>query len=216
MAIWSVSQKRYIDTPSTGGSAPVSTTSNTDMTSIGIPDEAIRNAFFRLTAANPKQKDTYKAMYDYIKPDPSKEGSTPAEKSRAKTGIQAIDQINSIPERVRNKTGTWKAFSYIIKGSLPGGIGMPFISGEDDEDIANLDQQYFMLTQAVMTAIQGSRPSDYDVRSYQQKAGPNIRLSNKVNQQRIINLKSLMEERAGVSPVNNMNVPKSSPWEIVR
>jgi len=73
-----------------------------------------------------------------------------------------------------------------------------------------------MLTQAVMTAIQGSRPSDYDVRSYQQKAGPNIRLSNKVNQQRIINLKSLMEERAGVSPVNNMNVPKSSPWEIVR
>lgn len=121
---------------------------------------------------------------------------TAAEKSRAETGLTVANSISGIPKTTRTKTGSLKALIVKAKLGFPGKLGQPLITDEE-KDLVDLDTRYFLLTQAVLTAVQGSRPSDYDVKSYQNSAGPNIMLPDSVNQQRIKNLSDLLKNKSG-------------------
>ena len=133
----------------------------------------------------------------YLKPEVKEVGGTPAEMGRTRTGIAVIGDINRVPENILKRTGTREAIFLGFKMSLPGGFGKPFIT-KKESDLTDLEQKYFILVQSVMTAIQGSRPSDYDVKSYQEKAGPSIKFPYYVNQQRVDNLLNLLNSKMGL------------------
>lgn len=123
-------------------------------------------------------------------------------------GANVVNDLDSVSSSIKNQTGTGTAVSTL--GKLNGNIlGIPttiFIRSKDEQDLANLESKYFALVQSALTAVQGSRPSDYDVKSYQQKLGPSIANTPEVNAKRIQNLMSL----AGIQGYN----PASS-WEVV-
>ena len=127
---------------------------------------------------------------------PDTTGTTPAEKSRATTGLSVANSVANVPKPTLLKTGTPGAALVNLKLNFPLKLGQPTIT-EKEKDLVDLDSKYFLLTQAVLTAVQGSRPSDYDVKSYQNSAGPNIMLPNYINEQRIRNLQNLLRTKAG-------------------
>ena len=133
----------------------------------------------------------------YLKPEKEEAGGSPAEKARTRTGISVIGEISKTPENILKRTGTKEAMLTSFKLTFPGGFARPFITRKDSE-LTDLEQKYFILVQSVMTAIQGSRPSDYDVKSYQDKAGPSIKFPYYVNQQRMDSLLNLLNAKIGL------------------
>src|SRR3990167_7095316 len=108
-----------------------------------------------------------------------------------KIGVNVISELDSIPDDVKNKTGSASALGVSAKLDTPF-IGPTLIRGKSEQDLADLESRYFALVQSALTSIQGTRPSDYDVKSYQRKLGPSILNTPEVNRNRINNLINLM------------------------
>lgn len=105
--------------------------------------------------------------------------------------MKTVSQIGAVNDTVKNKTGSWESRIVRTKMDIPGGLGMGQLKGTE-ADLASLESEYFALVQNALTAIQGSRPSDYDAKVYQKNLGPSIVNSPQVNEDRIANLYSLM------------------------
>lgn len=138
---------------------------------------------------------------------------TSTQNQKAEAGINVTKELETIPQNIRDKTGSKEAFNAMFKLKIPV-FGPALIRGETEGKLVDLETKYFLLVQTALTAIQGSRPSDYDVKSYMDKAGPSIRNSPKVNEDRINNLKKLMEGAAGKTsssqsrpPLTNFLIP---------
>lgn len=115
------------------------------------------------------------------------------QQAMAKVGVNVINSLDTVPSTVMNSTGSPTAISAYTKLSRNiFGIPLTGTLTKDEQEQANLQAKYFALVQSALTAIQGSRPSDYDVKSYQQQLGPSIANPPQVNQDRINNLISLM------------------------
>jgi hypothetical protein len=114
------------------------------------------------------------------------------EELKRQTGLDVIGEIESVDKSIKDKTGSTSALSVLSKLNAPLGLGKMFISKGNETNLADLESKYFLLTQTILTKIQGSRPSDYDVKSYQDKAGPSIQLTPEVNEMRIKNLLNLL------------------------
>lgn len=127
---------------------------------------------------------------------PDTTGTTPAEKSRAESGLAQVNATKSISPEILKRTGTMEALKLDVKLNFPGGILQQTVTPKEAE-LADLESKYFLITQAVLTAVQGSRPSDYDVKSYQNHAGPSIKLPYYINEQRIRNLDGLLRSKTG-------------------
>lgn len=121
-------------------------------------------------------------------------GSSDAkQQAMAKIGVNVINSLDQVPTSVMNSTGGATALTTYTKLSRNiFGIPLTGTLTKDEQEQANLQSKYFALVQSALTAIQGSRPSDYDVKSYQQQLGPSIANPPQVNQDRINNLISLM------------------------
>jgi hypothetical protein len=130
----------------------------------------------------------YKQLYDFLYP--AKSGTT-ASDQRAQSGLAIANNINSIPTDIRGATGSPEAFGVIGKMNIPV-VGKALIGGKREVALADLESKYFTLVQTALTAIQGSRPSDYDVRSYQKALGPSISNSPEVNATRIKTITELL------------------------
>jgi len=133
-------------------------------------------------------------------------GATPAETSRAKSGILAGERVRGYDTKTLEKTGTSKAWVLYAKLNAPIKIFQSAIK-KDEKDLASLDSDYFKLTQAYLTAVQGSRPSDYDARMYQNRAGPSIMLPHYVNEQRVETMIDDMMSRAGITTSTTTKKP---------
>lgn len=137
-----------------------------------------------------------------------KGGGVPGSDKNAKqqAGLKMVGQVNEVDKKIRDKTGSLQAQSVSTRLGLPGILGKGSLKG-DDAGLADLESKYFALVQNALTYIQGSRPSDYDAKSYQQKLGPSIVNSPKVNEDRINNLYKLMGGTSKKTPSSNSNDP---------
>lgn len=113
----------------------------------------------------------------------------------------AFKEIQKINSDILNKTGTRQALTVLAKQNFPLNLGKPFITKEEAV-LSDLESKYFVLTQELMTSIQGSRPSDYDALSYQRSLGPSIANTPEVNKNRIATMMAL----AGEKSISNTNV----------
>lgn len=139
---------------------------------------------------------------DTSKFEPKDKSTTNNQKAQA--GIKVSGQIDSVPQDIKDKTGGSEAFSTTFKLGLPV-IGRALIRGKTETQLADLESKYFLMVQSALTAIQGSRPSDYDVKSYMDKAGPSIKNSPQVNKDRMYNLLKLMQGVSGEKPTSQPN-----------
>lgn len=182
--------------PSTGqvttGTPQTPSSSGGTYSTSGLPGQ--QSELQKLLGLYALSKGNPTGAWTILNADVTKGGLSGAERSRTQTGVQVLEDLKTTPMSIQKKTGGLGALMLDFKLNFPGGYLKPTIS-RDEMDLANLDQKYFMLTQAVMTAIQGSRPSDYDVKSYQDKAGPNIKLPYYINEQRINNLLNMMQSK---------------------
>lgn len=138
-------------------------------------------------------------------------GSSDAKsQAMAKIGANVINSLDQVPSNVINSTGSPTALSAYTKVSRNiFGIPLAGTLTKNEQEQANLQSKYFALVQSALTAIQGSRPSDYDVKSYQQQLGPSIANPPQVNQDRINNLISLMGIQGQITFGNGGNTNSS-------
>jgi hypothetical protein len=80
--VYSSSQGKFIDTPDAAatpsqngasayaGTQPDTQPDSTTTTSLGLPDAAVRNLFFKMGMSNPKSVNTLKDLYGFIAPKP--------------------------------------------------------------------------------------------------------------------------------------------------
>ncbi len=142
------------------------------------------------------QKDlATKVGYGGVTGQGLKEKTAAGLSDKQKAAIDTVTQIGAVDQNIKGKTGTVQAQVVSTRLNLPGILGKGGLSG-DDAALADLESKYFALIQNALTAIQGSRPSDYDAKMYQQKLGPSIINSPQVNEDRINNLYKLMGGKA--------------------
>lgn len=158
----------------------------------GMPSrEQLEQAMYQdLQTTGGKRISELKTLYDVLFPKAKIDAK--AELKRT-AGIDVIEQVEKTPDNIKNQTGTAEAFKTYSFLNFPLNLGRPLIRGQQMENLADLETKYFLLVQTVLTYIQGSRPSDYDVKSYQNKAGPSIQFPSKVNENRIKNLLDLLK-----------------------
>jgi hypothetical protein len=109
MKVYSQSQGQFIDTPDAGASpaqtgnaafanaAPnILPVDNANTTSLGVPDNTMRNLFFQLGISNPKSVNTLKDLYSFIAPQPPTAAET--KKQNAQDSLDKAKQLtqNSI------------------------------------------------------------------------------------------------------------------------
>lgn len=133
--------------------------------------------------------------------DVSKFQPKESNQQKADTGVNIASEVDNIPKNIRDKTGSKEAFNVVAKQKIPV-VGNALIRSDTERKLADLESKYFLMVQTALTAVQGSRPSDYDVKSYMDKTGPSIRNSPQVNEDRINNLRKLMEAMGGKSSQN--------------
>lgn len=112
---------------------------------------------------------------------------------KAKAGLAIHTEVEKVGDEIKGRTGTSEALSVYGKLNAPTGIGKMFIRGKEETDLADLESKYFALTQAAVTAVQGSRPSDFDTKAYQKSIGPSIMNPPELNKARMITILSLLE-----------------------
>jgi hypothetical protein len=105
----------------------------------------------------------------------------PIPSSKGVIGKNIVDELNNFDPKIKNSTGTKDAFVVLAKQAIPV-IGGALIKGEKEAKYSELQGKYFALVQAALTATQGSKPSDYDVKSYMKNIGMGIDSSPEKNQ----------------------------------
>lgn len=166
---------------------------------LGI-DSATFDAAFADSYTNPNQdqlfpNDPYRFSDIYVKKGSLSSGANAKMEAMKKLGVNVVQGLDSIPDDVKNETGSALAADVTSKLNAhigPLNIGVFTLTDKKEQDLADLEARYFALVQSALTTIQGSRPSDYDVKSYQQKLGPSIQNPPAVNAARIANLMNLM------------------------
>lgn len=115
-------------------------------------------------------------------------------------GKKIVDEVNNYDPSIKNNTGSADAFTVLAKQNIPI-IGGALIRGEKESKYSELQGKYFALVQAVLTATQGSRPSDYDVKSYMKNIGMGIDSSPEKNQAALNTLQTMLGQESTKSQV---------------
>lgn len=197
--VYSASQGKFIETSTAGSVQPVET--NTSMTSLGVPDEKIRNAFFKIGVAKPDLASSLNTLYGLVKP----EGETAEMKNRKQSLRPAESALSRIDDAWLSGLGPQNKFAEVSLRNL-GGL---FV----DKKLYDLDSKFQLLKQNVVRALQGARMSDADIKLAKSYV-PSISDTPDYARIKIQNLKQFIGDLQN-REVSNSDTQVSSPWEVV-
>jgi len=185
-----------------GGDTSLTGGNTFDLNGLEVIDPDRRQAI-ALYQSLPKNSDAAKKIADNWKASHDGQSLIPD------SGLANIlRDLNKVDNSVRMGTGSPIAGLVSVKKLVPGGVSL--ITDKKEQALADLDAKYFLLTQKILTSVQGSKPSDFDVRSYMQNTGPSIVNPPAVNDQRVANMMSMLGLRYVGSDVLPMEAAKTT------